>query len=155
MSRGYERPHVLIVSDDLGLSRFLSEGLLVGGFWTSVIASGIQVLEVFRLRTFDLVLLDAGLSGVGSMEVLRRLRGWFEGEIDPALQRTDIPILLVAAAADEVDEAGVAQYGGNGVLYAPLEIGELAPQLMQVVLAWRMAHPGRLWADEASASPRA
>ena len=56
-----ERPHLAIVTDDLSLSHFLTEGLLYDGFWTSAIGSGLQFLEVLRLRTFDAVLLDAGL----------------------------------------------------------------------------------------------
>ena len=50
-----ERPHVLIVSDDPDLAEFLVEGLPLGGFWTSAIANGLQALEVFRLRQFDLI----------------------------------------------------------------------------------------------------
>ena len=53
---------------------FLAEGLLIGGFWTSTVASGIQTIEVFRLRTFDVVLLDLDVQGFGGVEILRRLR---------------------------------------------------------------------------------
>ncbi|MCC6792252.1 MAG: response regulator transcription factor, partial [Thermomicrobiales bacterium] len=93
------RPHVLILGDDLDLTSFLSEGLTIGGFWTSVIASGIQALEVFRLRTFDLVLIDVAMKGMGALEVIRRLR--LPGAEDSP--RTDIPILAIAAGLDEVD----------------------------------------------------
>ena len=68
------RPHVLIVSDDLDLSQFLRDGLTIAGFWTSVVASALQTLELFRLRTFDLMLLDALLEGLGFEELLQRLR---------------------------------------------------------------------------------
>ena len=70
-----ERPHLAIVTDDLSLSHFLTEGLLFEGFWTSSIGSGFQFLEVLRLRTFDAVLLDAGLGDVSVEEVIRRMRG--------------------------------------------------------------------------------
>ncbi|MEZ4624469.1 MAG: hypothetical protein R2843_06700 [Thermomicrobiales bacterium] len=63
VNRPHQRPHVLIVSDDQGLAEFLSEGLTIAGFWTSVIASALQTLEVFRLRTFDLIIVDAALDG--------------------------------------------------------------------------------------------
>src|SRR5215204_5867380 len=58
------RPHILIVSDDTGLSSFLGEGLMIAGFWTSTVASALQAIEVFRLRTFDLIIVDAALDGL-------------------------------------------------------------------------------------------
>jgi len=90
-----ERPHLLIVTDDRDLADFLGEGLVHAGFWTSVIASAIQTLEVFRLRTFDLAIVDASLSGLGAIELVRRLRS----TDDTAATRTDIPIMLIAGDA--------------------------------------------------------
>jgi CheY-like chemotaxis protein len=143
-----QRPHVLIVSDDQDLSEFLSEGLTVGGFWTSVIASGIQALEVFRLRTFDLVLVDAALKGLGPLEVIRRLRR--PGEEDAP--RTDIPILVIAGGLDEIDAHGVQQVGADGLLLPPIELEALIPALFRIVDEWRASHPDRLWADQAAQS---
>lgn len=139
-----ERPHVLIVGDDQGLTSFLSEGLTIGGFWTSVIASGIQALEVFRLRTFDLVLLDATLSGLGATELIRRLR--LPGTEDAP--RTDIPILVIAGDLSEIDPEEAASAGSNGLLLPPIDIEELVPALFIVVDQWRRQHPDRAWADQ-------
>ena len=64
------------------------------------IADAIQTLEVFRLRSFDALLLDAGLGGIGAIELLRRLRA--RSDRAPATERTDIPILVLAASDREV-----------------------------------------------------
>lgn len=150
---GTHRPHVLIVTDDEGLRDFLAEGLIYGGFWTSVIASGLQVLEVFRLRTFDLVLIDAALGGMGALEVIRRLRG--RSNRGPASgPRTDVPILVIAAGPHEVDPEEAASAGADGILVAPLELETLVPYLHQVVAAWRADHPDRPWADEIASGAR-
>jgi CheY-like chemotaxis protein len=136
----------LIIGDDEDLSGFLSEGLTLGGFWTSVIASGIQALEVFRLRTFDLVLIDAALKGLGPTELTRRLRR-------PNLEnapRTDIPLFVIAGSLDEIDPQDAADAGADGVLLPPIELEELIPMLFHIVYAWRSKHPGRPWADEAA-----
>ena len=143
----YVRPHILIVSDDPDLSGFLSEGLTLGGFWTSVIASGLQVLDVFRLRTFDLAILDAALKGMGTIEVVRRLRS---REAADGGQIVDIPLLIVAGDLDEIDPEEVVDAGADGLLLPPLELEELVPAIFRIVNSWRGNHPDRPWADQAA-----
>lgn len=139
-----ERPHVLIVTDDRGLADFLGEGLLQAGFWTSVIASEIQTLEVFRLRTFDLAIIDAALSGLGAIDLIRRLRS----AGDQGATRTDIPILVIAGSPEEISADEVAAAGADGLLLPPLELTDLAVQLFATADHWRSAHPDRPYADE-------
>src|SRR5215203_6523822 len=91
----FERPHVLIVTDDEDLRDFLSEGLVIAGFWTSAVASALQTLEVFRLRTFDLAIVDLALGGMRAIELIKRLRSETI-DSDRSEVRTDIPILALA-----------------------------------------------------------
>jgi DNA-binding response OmpR family regulator len=148
MSPALQRPHVLIVSDDPDLTAFLGEGLVYAGFWTSAIASAVQALEVFRLRSFDVMVLDANLGGIGSIELLRRLRG--SSDRTSASPRTDIPVLVIAASSDEIDSEIAAGAGADGVIVAPVEIEQLATTLDRAVTSWRLQHPDRKWADEAA-----
>jgi DNA-binding response OmpR family regulator len=148
MSPALQRPHVLIVSDDRDLTDFLSEGLVYAGFWTSAIASALQALEVFRLRSFDVMVLDAALGGIGSVEFLRRLRG--RSDRATATERTDIPILVIAASNNELDAAAAERAGADRVIEAPFELEELAAEIARSVSAWRASHPGRRWADDAA-----
>ena len=141
----YHRPHILIVSDDLDLSQFLQSGLTIAGFWISMVASALQTLEIFRLRTFDLMLIDAALEGLGADEVVRRLRTPVEGSITP---RTDIPIILIAGSRDEISPEHAAVMGANGVRYPPIEIENLALDLFSMIREWRAQNPDRPWADE-------
>jgi DNA-binding response OmpR family regulator len=151
MSSALQRPHVLIVSDDPELSAFLGEGLVYAGFWTSSIASAVQALEVFRLRSFDVMLLDATLGGIGALELLRRLRG--RSDRATTAERTDIPILVVAASSDELDHSMAKRAGADGVISAPIELEQLAIQLGRAVSTWRASHPDRKWADDAALGP--
>jgi DNA-binding response OmpR family regulator len=148
MSSALQRPHVLIVSDDRELTDFLGEGLVYAGLWTSTIASAMQALEVFRLRSFDIMLLDAALGGIGALELLRRLRG--RSDRAETTERTDIPILVIAASGDEVDPALALSAGADGVIAAPIELEDLAQEIARTVKAWRERHPGRPWADSAA-----
>lgn len=150
---GTTRPHILIVTDDTDLAAFLGEGLLYAGFWTSTVASALQTLEVFRLRSFDLALVDAGLAGLGGLELVRRLRGR-SGRAAPGgggtPARTDVPLLLITGAPGEVAAAEAAAAGVDGLLDPPLDLEELAPRLFGLVAAWRASHPDRPWADAAA-----
>ena len=144
--RATDRPHAVIVSDDADLRDFLGQGLLFSGFWTSVIGSGIQVIEVFRLRAFDLVVLDARISGLGAAEIVRRLRAPSEPDGSPL---TDAPVALIddrpaVSDADDADDAGPAV---ELVVRPPFEVVDLAVALHGVVRDWRLAHPGRPLAD--------
>jgi len=143
---GTARPHILIVSDDPDLAQFLGEGLLYAGFWTSTVASALQALEVFRLRTFDLVLVDAAIAGFGAFEMIRRLRGRSDRAASDH-PRTDVPILLVADTPSPIPAEEATAAGADAVLAPPLELEELAPRLFAAVAAWRAAHPDRPWAD--------
>lgn len=144
-----QRPHLLIVSDDPELRTFLGEGLLYAGFWTSAVASAIQTLEIFRLRSFDLVLVDGALTGLGAAELVRRLRGR-SSRAAAGAPRTDIPILLVTDDPTAFAEDAAGAIGADHVLRAPLDLVRLAPRLLRIVADWRAAHPERPWADAAA-----
>ncbi len=127
-----DRRHVLIVSDDADLRDFFSHGLLYAGFWTSAIGSAIQTLEVFRLRSFDLVLVDARLAGMGAIELIKRLRGR-SGRSSPDQPRAGVPILLVAEPSDAIDPEIATAAGADGILLAPFEIAETAVRLHETI----------------------
>lgn len=142
----HQRPHVLIVCDDPSLSEFLSEGLPLGGFWTSVIASGLQAIEVFRLRQFDMVLLDTGLTSFSWIELVRRLRGTSSRTPNGDV-RTTAPIVLVTDEIIELPDSERLSLGIEDVLTAPFELDELARALHSAFEGWQVRHPGLPLAD--------
>ncbi len=146
-----ERPHVLIVTDDLDLSEFLAEGLPLGGFWASVIASGLQALEVFRLRQFDLVVVDADMRSFDALEFLRRLRGVSDLDESRA-SRTSAPVVLIHAGSNELDAspAALKDLGVVATLVAPLELDDVVRSLHQAFEDWRSRHPDTPLADSAN-----
>lgn len=153
MTSALERPHVLIVSADQDLTAFLGEGLIYAGFWTSVVADAFQALEVFRLRSFDIILLDAALGGIGALEFVQRLRGRSDRAAGDL--RSDIPLVLIAADAAEIPLAMQKDDDPAATLVAPVELPEIATTLMDAVMMWRSSHPDRAWADDAALGDRA
>lgn len=148
-----ERPHVLIVSDDESLSTFLNEGLPLGGFWTTVIASGLQALEVFRLRQFDLVIIDWSLQSFGALELLKRLRG-LSTRTSSREVRTTAPVILISEQPVHVPIEDQALLRISRLLHAPLEIDDVVRELHGVFEEWRTAYPDALLSDDPSRDRR-
>lgn len=148
-----ERPHVLILSDDTSLSSFLDEGLPLGGFWTSVIASGLQALEVFRLRQFDLVVIDWSLQSFGAHEFLKRLRG-LSSRTTSTESRTAAPVVVISEEPVHLPDEERARLGIARMLHAPLEIDEVARELHLVFQEWRRAYPDAPLSDDPSRAKR-
>lgn len=142
-----ERPHVLILSDDPSLATFLNEGLPMGGFWTTVIASGLQALEVFRLRQFDIIALDYELRSFDAIELVKRLRG-LSSRANIGTSRTTAPIVLISEGEINIDPELKSQLGISLALSAPLDLEELAPALHQVFEDWREAYPSTPLSDD-------
>jgi CheY-like chemotaxis protein len=144
-----ERPHVLIVTDDPGLAEFLAEGLPLGGFWASLIANGLQALEVFRLRQFDLVVLDADLQNFEAIELLRRLRG--VSSLDrTGVSRTGAPVVLVHGKPPSAHDAIDPNLDVSAELYPPIELEDVVRTLHDVFASWRRDHPDTPLADSSS-----
>ncbi|HET9660092.1 MAG TPA: hypothetical protein VFP05_07145 [Thermomicrobiales bacterium] len=127
-----ERPHLAIVTQDLSLSHFLTEGLLYEGFWTSAIGSGLQFLEVLRLRTFDAVIFDAGLGDIAVDEVLRRMRGKSD-RVPEGSPPSDMPAMVIAGIPGEIELAAVRTAGGQALLEPPLEIEDVAAAMRDLL----------------------
>ena len=142
-----ERPHVLIVTDDPSLATFLNEGLPLGGFWTTVIASGLQALEVFRLRQFDIIAIDWELRSFGALELIRRLRGMSSRSVGtPA--RTTAPIVVISEQPADLEASESARLEISRRFHAPLELDELVPELHAVFEEWRLRYPSVLLSDD-------
>lgn len=148
-----ERPHVLIISDDPSLASFLNEGLPLGGFWTTVIASGLQALEVFRLRQFEIIALDYELHSFDALELARRLRG-LSSRAANSSARTTAPIVLISENPIDIDPEVMTHLGIERTFSAPLELDDLAPELHQVFEDWRVAYPSAPLSDSSALESR-
>lgn len=147
--RQHERPHVLIVTDDESLASFLGEGLIMGGFWTSIISHGLQVLEVFRLRQFDLIVLDYDLGTFNALELAGRLRG-ISGKSERGEGRTSAPMIVMASGTTDIPGEQQKSLGIVRILQAPVELEDIVQTLHTEFATWRQDHPDVPLADERS-----
>ncbi|CAN5649374.1 hypothetical protein BH23CHL5_BH23CHL5_16530 [soil metagenome] len=123
-----EYPEILVISADISLTRFLTEGLGQSGFWVSAVRSGLQALEVFRLRSFDAIVLDAAIADLALNELIARLH-------DPVAidgigrLSLETPVVLVAGMPSELDDYDLTGLSIAKILVAPFDLEELASEL--------------------------
>ena len=98
---------ILIVEDDPATLLLLRRSLEPEGYKILSRTSGLDVVPTVRQEGPSLIILDRRLPGLDGFEVCRQLRA-----------RSDVPILMLTASADEVDR----------VLGLSLGAGESDPQ---------------------------
>lgn len=91
--RTHPAARVLIVEDDRDIAEGIELYLRSAGHQTERAHDGRRALELFHAARPDLVLLDLGLPEVDGVEVLRAMRA-----------TSDLPVIIVSARAEEVDE---------------------------------------------------
>ncbi len=107
--------HILIVDDDLAITRTLGDILSLSGHEIVTVNSGADGLEKSLEQKFDCVLTDVRMPGMDGIEFHRQLH-----QTQPGLP----VVLMTAFAADEIIVQGLAE-GVVGVVDKPLNINHL------------------------------
>jgi two-component system phosphate regulon response regulator PhoB len=91
------QPRILIIEDEWGLVQSLSWYFIREGFAVAVAGDGLEGLRQAQAELPDVILLDWMLPGLSGLDVCRELRA---GE-----HTRDIPVIIVTARTEKVDEA--------------------------------------------------
>lgn len=112
-----EKPHILIVEDDLDLAEMLNAYFRVQNYDVQTAAWGEEALKLVNETNFDLVVLDIRLPDIDGYELCRRLR----------LQRRtkDTPIIFLTEKRDRVDKLQGLELGVVDYITKPFDIQEL------------------------------
>jgi len=110
---------ILIVEDEERISNFVSKGLKAQGYACTVVADGIDGLQLALTGEFDLVLMDVGLPGIDGFEALRRIRK----------QDTQLPVIMLTARTATEDTVEGLDAGANDYLVKPFKFDELAARV--------------------------
>ncbi len=114
---------VLVVDDEQELVEALVERLTLRGVEAAGVTSGAEALERIDSETYDVVLLDVKMPGVGGLEVIKRIK-----ERWPRLQ----VVLLTGHGSAESARRGM-QLGAAEYLMKPLKLEELMATLRRAV----------------------
>jgi two-component system OmpR family response regulator len=112
-------PTVLVVEDEPGIVDFLQRGLEAEGFAVQTALDGAEGQRRALDESFDMVVLDLMLPGVGGMEILGRLRD----------AKPDLPVIVLTARGEIEDRVAGLDGGAVDYLVKPFSLAELVARM--------------------------
>jgi two-component system, OmpR family, response regulator len=110
---------ILVVEDEEKILRLLELELEYEGYDITKAADGIEALETYRGRKWDLILLDVMLPGISGIELLRRIRA----------NDLSTPVILLTARGSVEDKVSGLDLGANDYITKPFQIEELLARI--------------------------
>lgn len=114
---------VLLVDDEPAIRRALKTPLQELGFQAVEASRGEEALHLVRTDSFDVVLLDINMPGIGGMQTLVRLRA-----LTPRL-----PILMLTVRDEEHDKVEALEKGADDYITKPFSIRECIARIRAAV----------------------
>lgn len=113
--------HILIVEDDLAISRLIKLNLEMAGYKSTQIFNGTEVLERLQQDSIDLILLDVMLPGISGFELIDLIKPF------------KVPIIFLTAKNTLMDKVTGLKLGAEDYIVKPFEAIELLARI-EVVL---------------------
>lgn len=110
---------ILVIEDEQGISRFLSDGLREEGYDTIIANNGQEGLNIYQSEHPDLVLLDWMLPSMPGIDICREIR-----TNDP-----DTPILFLTAKDTVEETIEGLRAGANDYIKKPFSFEELLERI--------------------------
>jgi two-component system KDP operon response regulator KdpE len=118
---------VLVVDDEPAIRRALRPPLVELGFEVIEVSRGEMALDVLRTESFDAVLLDVNMPGIGGIETLRRIRA----------SSPRLPVLMLTVRDGENEKVQALEMGADDYVTKPFGVRELVARIRAAV---RRAH---------------
>ena len=119
---------ILVVDDEVPLTRVAASYLEHEGFLVSVAHNGPDAVELARTTTPDLIVLDLMLPGFDGIEVCRRVR-----------QFSDAYIIMLTARDQEIDKVLGLSMGADDYLVKPFSPREMIARIQAMLRRPRLA----------------
>jgi two-component system OmpR family response regulator len=106
---------ILLAEDDSNLGILLKNYLTAKNYETSLFVNGIQALDAFHARSFDLCILDIMMPEMDGLTLAKEIR----------LENTDIPIIFLTAKNQQEDILEGFRTGADDYITKPFSMEEL------------------------------
>jgi two-component system, OmpR family, KDP operon response regulator KdpE len=116
---------VLVVDDDPQIRKLVRVNLAARGYRVREAANGAEALSAFRHESFDLVILDLVMPGIGGIDVCTQIR-----------EQSDVPIIVLSAHNQEELKVQALDAGADDYVTKPFGHEELLARMRAV---WRRA----------------
>lgn len=113
---------ILIVDDDHDIRNLLGDFLKQHGFFVHLAKNGEQMHEVLARHAVDLIVLDVMMPGRDGLSLCRELR-----------VSSNIPIIMLTAAGDEVDRIVGLELGADDYIGKPCNPRELLARIKAIL----------------------
>ena len=118
-----DRPSLLLVDDDPGITSGLSPVLERDGFAVTIAEDGLAALDVVAKGAVDILVLDVMMPGLDGRETLRRLRAGGHA----------VPVVLLTSVGEAAERARALDEGADDYLNKPFDAGELISRVRAVL----------------------
>ena len=109
---------ILVADDDPQIRRAMKATLTARGYQVSDARTGEEALDKLRSETFDLVLLDMNMPGIGGIETCRLIRS-----------SSDIAIIMLTVNNTEKDKVEALDAGADDYVTKPYSTPELLARI--------------------------
>jgi len=123
---------ILLVDDEPGLRRTLSDRLRKEGYGVETAANGVIAGEMARKSDYDLIILDLNLPAKNGLEVCQELRR--DGK--------NVAVLMLTARDGVADKITGLKLGADDYMTKPFESAELMARIEALLRRTRAAEPG-------------
>jgi DNA-binding response OmpR family regulator len=113
---------ILVVDDEPRYLRLLEANLRTEGYEVVTAADGVEALDAFSTRQFDLLLLDILMPRLDGFGVCQRIRAY-----------SNVPIMILTAKGEEHDRVKGLDLGADDYLVKPFSATELLARVRAVL----------------------
>ena len=119
---------ILVVDDDPQIRRVMRATLSARGYEVAAARTGEEALDQLRSETYDLVLLDVNMPGMGGIEACRLIRS-----------TSEIAIIMLTVSTSEKDKVDALDAGADDYITKPFSTPELLARIRASLR--RLPHP--------------
>src|SRR4030042_3500639 len=109
---------ILIIDDEVQIRRLLEITLSANGYKISEASTGKEGIALAASVNPVLIILDLGLPDMDGLEVIKKLREWFQK-----------PVIILSVRSSEEDIIKALDHGANDYLTKPFRTGELLARI--------------------------